>query len=69
MNTLPFNHRRPTVARYRVFWQLFLRMWARLGAVHVAISTAPTQEEEWRRLWHLDDRGRAISYPWRERMR
>lgn len=69
VNSLPFNLRKPTVARCRVFWQLFLRTWNRLGEIHVALTTAPNDEERWRRLWHFDDSGRPISYPWRERSR
>lgn len=66
---VPFNLQRPTVARCRVFWQLFLRMWERLGDVHVALLSAPTDDERYRRLWHFDDAGRRISYPWLERTR
>ncbi len=68
-NLTPFNLRKPTTGRCRVFWQLFVRMWSRLGEVHVALATAPTDEERWRRLWHFDDHGRHISYPWREKRR
>jgi hypothetical protein len=52
-----------------MFWQLFLRTWSRLGEVHCKLATAPTEEDRWRVLWHFDDQGRHISYPWREKRR
>lgn len=69
MSVPPFHLRRPTVARCRVFWQLFIRTWSRLGAVHFALVTAPSDEERWRRLWHFDEHGRQITYPWHDRHR
>lgn len=64
---LPFNHRKPTVSRCRAFWERFVLMWSRLGEVHVALETAPSEEIRWWRVWHFDDRGRGVSYPWFKR--
>ncbi|NVB85185.1 MAG: hypothetical protein HOV81_42860 [Kofleriaceae bacterium] len=57
--------RPPSIGRARAWWCDFLRIWQRLGLVHVELETAPDDDERWRRLWHRDDRGRYVSHPWR----